>query len=116
MSPIEHVALLVTALASMMLNQALGTDSTASNVLSAVWILAPYLLLTAVLLRERRTSLQAVAIATLLGSVGALTPIVVVRIADSTVAARLVPLTQAGAAALLVPVCQWLTARYSGKS
>ena len=116
MSTIEHVALLVAALASVMLNQALGTDSTVSNVLSAVWILAPYLLLTAVLLRERRTSLQAVAIATLLGSVAALTPIVVVQIADSTLAARLVPLTQAGAAALLVPVCRWLTARYTGKS
>ena len=115
MNTIEHVALLVAALASVMLNQALGTDSHVSNVLSALWILAPYLLLTAVLLRERRTSLQAVAIATLLGSVGALTPIIAVQIADSTVAARLVPLTQAGAAALLVPVCRWLTERFTGK-
>jgi hypothetical protein len=116
MSTSKHVALLVAALASVMLNQALGTDSTVSNVVSALWILAPYLLLTAVLLRERRTSLPAVAIATLLGSVGALTPIVVLQVADSTVSARLVPLTQAGAAALLVPVCRWLTARHTGSS
>jgi hypothetical protein len=109
MSTATYVALVVAAVLSVGVSQLLGPNSTFGNLLHAVWMLASYLVLTAVVLMgDRRRSLQATAIATLLGAVGALTPILAMQLVDGAVAARLVPVYQAGVAVLLVPICRWV--------
>jgi hypothetical protein len=109
MSTATHIAIGAAAVASVWVSQVLGHNSAFGNLLNALWMLAPYLVLIAVvLIGERRRSLQSTAIATLLGAVGALTPILAMQLVDSAVAARLVPVYQAGVAVLLVPICRWV--------
>jgi len=85
-------------------------NSAAVNLLYAAWMLAPYLILTIVMVAERRTSLMATAVATLLGALGALPPLVMMSIFDGNVYARFLPIYQAGAIALLLPTAKWLLA------
>lgn len=90
----------------------LEPNSRVGDVIITAWLLAPYLVLTAVMVITQKTSLLATAITVLLGSVGALTPLLLMTLVDShfdvTIAARLVPLIQAGAITLLVPACRWV--------
>lgn len=96
---------------SVLLNEALEANSVATNLLNTAWILAPYLVLTAVMvIAEKRTSFLAIAVATLLGSVGALTSVVLMPLFEASMNARLVPIYQAGAIVVLVPTCRWLMA------
>jgi hypothetical protein len=60
---------------------------------------------------ERRTSLMATAVATLLGAVGALPPVVMMSLFDEHAHVRFLPIYQAGAIALLLPAAKWLLAR-----
>lgn len=110
-----YVLLFAAAIGSVLLSEALGA-SLAANLLWTSWMLAPYLVLTAVtVLVEKRTSLPATAVATLLGAVGALGPALIATLVESDVAARLVPISQAGAIAALVPTCRWLISHVDAK-
>lgn len=110
-----YVLLFVAAIGSMLLSEALGA-SLAANLLWTSWMLAPYLVLTAVtVFVEKRTSLLATAVVTLLGAVGALGPVLMATLVESDVTARLVPIFQAGAIAALVPTCRWLISHVDAK-
>jgi hypothetical protein len=108
-----YVLMLVAAGGSVLLNDALGANSLAVDLLNTSWILAPYLVLTAVMaIGEKRTLLLSTAVATLLGAVGALTSVVMMTLFEDGIDARLVPIYQAGAIAVLLPTCKWLIARF----
>lgn len=106
-----YVLIFAAAGGSILLGDALGPNSVAVNLLNASWILAPYLVLTAVTaISEKRTSLLATAVVTLLGAVGSLTSVVMTTL-EGTSDVRLVPLYQAGAIAVLLPTCKWILPR-----
>ena len=105
------VLVFVAAAASVLLGGFLEPNSLASNLLSTAWILAPYFVLTAVAVSaERRTSLMATAVATLLGGCGALTSVALMTLFDGS-EDRFIPLFQAAAIAVLVPAYRWLMTR-----
>ena len=104
-----YVLIFAAAGASILLGEALGPNSVAVNLLNASWIVAPYLVLTAVTaISEKRTSFLATAVVTLLGAVGSLTSVVMTTLFEGTSDFRLVPLYQAGAIAVLLPTCKWI--------
>jgi hypothetical protein len=109
------VLIFVAAVASVLWSETLETGSFARDLLNTSWLLAPYLVLTAVMIAERRTSLLAIAIVTLFGAVGALTSVVVTTVVQGGVADRLLPIYQAGAIAALVPTCRWMIVRIDTK-
>jgi len=105
------VLLFVAASGSVLLGEMLEPNTVARNLLNTAWLLAPYLVLMAVMVADTRTSLLATAIATVLGSVGALTSVVVMTAVEGGIADRFVPIYQAGGIAALVPACRWITSR-----
>jgi hypothetical protein len=109
------VLIFAAAAASVLLSEILEPNSLARNLLNTSWILAPYLVLTAVMVAEKRTSLLATAITTLLGAVGALPSVVIMTAVEGGTAARFVPIYQAGGIAVLMPACRWITARIDAK-
>jgi hypothetical protein len=105
------VLVFVAAAASVLLGGFLEPNTLARNLLSTAWIIAPYLVLTAVaVIGAKRTSLLATAVATLLGGCGALTSVALMALFEGT-EDRFIPLYQAGAIAVLVPIYKWLMAR-----
>ena len=107
-----YVLIFAAAGGSILLGDALGPNSVAVNLLNASWIVAPYLVLTAVTaISEKRTSLLATAVVTLLGAVGSLTSVVMTTLLEGTSDFRLVPLYQAGAIVVLLPICKWIVPR-----
>jgi hypothetical protein len=105
------VLIFVAAVASVLLTEFLEPDSVARNLLSTAWIIAPYLVLTTVaVIAERRTSLMATAVATLLGGCGALTSVGLMTFFEGS-DDRFIPLYQAAAIAVLVPAYRWLMTR-----
>lgn len=104
------------AAGSVLLNGALGANSVVVTLLDTVWTLAPYLVLSAVMaIAEKRTSLLATAVATLLGAVGALVPAVMTRMFEAGVDVRLVPIPQAMAIAVLLPICKVIVTRFDAR-
>ena len=106
-----YVLLFLAAGALASLSAALLDNSAAVNLIYAAWMLAPYLVLTIVMVAERRTSLMATAVTTLLGAVGALPPAVMVSLLEESWHTRFLPLYQAGVIAVLLPTAKWLLAR-----
>ena len=110
-----YLSLFLAAGASLLLTASLKPNSAATNLLNAAWLLAPYAVLIALMIAQRRTSLMATGIATLLGAAGTLASALVMRIvasdAERDVVARFVPAYQAAAVALLIPVCRWLVGK-----
>ena len=103
--------MLLAAGGSVWLSATLPDNSAAVNLLYTAWMLAPYLVLTIAMVVERRTSWMATAVATLFGAVGALPPAIIVSLFEGSWHARLLPIYQAGAIALLLPAAKWLLAR-----
>lgn len=110
-----YVVMFLVAGGSVWLSATLPDNSAAVYLLYAAWMLAPYLVLTAVMVVERRTSLMATAVTTLFGAVGALPPLVMMSLLDESAHARLLPLYQAGAIAVLLPTAKWLVARIDAR-
>ena len=111
-----YVLIFAAAGSSILLADALAPNSVAVDLLHAVWLLAPYLVLTGVTaLSDKRVSLLATAVVTLLGAVGSLTSVVVMTLFEDSSDVRLVPLYQAGAIALLLPTCKWIIPRIEMK-
>jgi hypothetical protein len=107
-----YVAMFLAAGVSVGLSATLPVNSATLVALYAAWMLAPYLTLTTVMvIAERRTSLMATAVATLLGAVGALPPVVMMALFDENALAGFLPIYQAAAIALLLPTAKWLLAR-----
>jgi hypothetical protein len=105
------VLVFVAAVASIVWAGFLEPNSPARNLLNTAWILAPYLVLTTVaVIIERRTSLLATAVATLLGGCGALTSVGLMTFFEGS-DDRFIPLYQAAAIAVLVPAYRWLMTR-----
>ena len=110
-----YVVIFFAAGGSVLLSEALRANSVARNLLHTAWILAPYLVLTSVaVIAERRTSLMATAVATLLGGCGALTSVALMTFFEGS-EDPLIPLYQAGAIAVLVPTYRWLMIKIEPK-
>lgn len=111
-----YAVIFLAAGGSVLLNEVLEANSGAANILNTSWIFAPYVVLTAVMvIAERRTSLLAIAVATLFGAVGALTSVVLMPLFEGGINATFVPIYQAAAIAVLVPACRWLVAKIDVK-
>jgi hypothetical protein len=109
------VLVFAAAVASIVWSGFLEPNSLARNLLSTAWIIAPYLVLaTVAVISERRTSLLATAVATLLGGCGALVSVGAMTVFDG-IEDRFIPLLQAGAIAVLVPTYRWLMTRMDVK-
>ena len=105
-----YVVIFLAAGGSVLLSEAFSANSVASNLLNTAWIIAPYFVLTAAaVIGEKRTSLLATAVATLLGGCGALVSVGLMTVFEG-VDDRFIPLFQAGAIAVLVRVYKWLMA------
>ena len=110
-----YLSVFVAATASVLLTASLEPNSSAANIVNAAWLLAPYAVLIALIIARRRTSLMATAVATLLAAAGTLASLLVMRIfasdAERDIVARFVPMYQATAIAVLIPVCRWLVGK-----
>lgn len=105
-------SIFVAALASVLVGESLEENSMARNLLNVGWILAPYLvLMTVMVVIDKRTSLMAIAVATLCGSIGALASVAAMTFFEAGTMDRLAPIVQAGAIAVLLPACRWIVAR-----
>lgn len=110
-----YLSVFLAATASVLLTANLEPNSSAANLINAAWLLAPYAVLIALIGTLRRTSLMATAVATLLAATGTLASLLMIRIfasdAEDDIAARFVPIYQATATAVLIPVCRWLVGK-----
>jgi len=105
-------SIFVAAIGSILVGESLDDNCPARNLLLAFWLLAPYLvLLTVMVVIDKRTSLLATAVATLCGSIGALAPAAAIAVFGAGTIDRLVPLVQAGAIAVLLPAWRWIVVR-----
>lgn len=66
------------------------------------------MLSTVTVVAHKRTSLLAIAVATLFGAVGALASVAMMTIFEAGIITRLLPICQAGAIGVLLPACWWV--------